>query len=131
MPEPHGGPMSKPVTLSARLPASRPVLANTTALMLLRGSNLAVRLGLLFLIARAVQPAEFGRLVLALSAAEVCKVLADFGMDTLAIREYALAADRAAVSGFAGSFAGCRVVCAALVQSGLIGWVLLTQPRSL
>ncbi|HXS83859.1 MAG TPA: polysaccharide biosynthesis C-terminal domain-containing protein [Methylomirabilota bacterium] len=116
-----------PCATSARLQAARPVLANTSALVILRGSNLAVRLGLLFLIARAVQPQDFGRLVLALSVAEVGKVLADFGMDTLAIREYALAADRGAVSRFAGSFAAGRVVCAALVQSGLIAWFLLTQ----
>ena len=119
--------MSRPAAI-ARGPAVRPVLANTAALVVLRGSNLAVRLGLLFLIARAVQPPEFGRLVLALSVAEVCKVVADFGMDTLAIREYALAADRAAVSVFAGSFAWCRVACAAVVQTGLITWFLVTQP---
>src|SRR5204862_1744400 len=83
---------------------ARPVLANTAALVVLRGSNLALRLGLLFLIARAVLPPEFGRLVLALSVAELGKVLADFGMDTLAIREYALAADRAEAGAFAASF---------------------------
>ena len=111
----------------AGVAAVRPVLANTSALVVLRGSNLALRLGLLFLIARAVQPPEFGHLVLALSVAEVGKVLADFGMDTIAIREYALAADRVTVSEFAGSFAWCRVVCAAVVQSGLIAWFLVTQ----
>jgi len=104
------------------------VLANTGALLVLRGSNLALRLGLLFLIARAVQPPEFGRLVLALSVVEVGKVLADFGMDTLAIREYALAADRAAVGEFAASFAWCRILCALVVQTAVVAWFLAMQP---
>ena len=107
---------------------ARPVLANTGALVVLRGSNLALRLGLLFLIARAVLPPEFGRLVLALSVAEVGKVLADFGMDTLAIREYALAADAQTAGAFAASFAWCRIACAAIVQSGVIAWFLMSQP---
>ena len=127
-PRPEGSMSSPSPVSSVPVAPARPVLANTSALVLLRGSNLALRLGLLFLIARVVQPPEFGHLVLALSVVEVGKVLADFGMDTIAIRQYALAADRVMVGGFAGSFAWCRVVCAAAVQSGLIAWFLVTQP---
>jgi len=114
----------------ARGLARRPVLANTGALVVLRGSNLAVRLGLLFLIARQLPPEQFGHLVLALSIVEVAKVLADFGMDTLAIREYAVQRGHEAQATFAASFATLRAFWALIVQAGVIGWFALTQPSA-
>lgn len=71
---------------------ARPVLANSVALVALRATNLLARLLLLFAIARQVTPTAFGTVVLVMSVAEIGKVLADFGLDTLAIREYSAAA---------------------------------------
>jgi O-antigen/teichoic acid export membrane protein len=129
---PSSDPQRPPDPARERGLAARPVLANTGALVLLRGSNLAVRLGLLFLIARQVVPQEFGRLVLALSVVEVAKVLADFGMDTLAIREFAVGAagaprPTAETATFTATFVSCRLVSSALVQAGLVLWFLLAQ----
>ena len=111
--------------------ARRPVLANTGALVVLRGSNLAVRLGLLFLIARQVPPESFGHLVLSLAVVEVAKVLADFGMDTLAIREYAVPRPPGELATFTASFAALRAMCALLVQAGVLAWLALAEPRAI
>lgn len=69
--------------------ASTSVWGNGIALVVLRAGNLATRLVLLFVLARDLPTPTFGAIVLALSVAEVGKVVADFGMDTIAIREYA------------------------------------------
>lgn len=112
----------------ARAIAGKPIVANSAALVMLRGSNLALRLGLLFLIARAVAPSSFGVLVFALSVAEIGKVLADFGTDTLAIRGFAVENEARAQRAFAASLAGAKLVLSGVVFIGLAAWLGMTQP---
>lgn len=66
-----------------------PVLSNTLALIVLRGTTTFTRLLVLFIIARSVAPDTFGAIVFALAVVELAKVVADFGVDTLAVRVYA------------------------------------------
>lgn len=118
---------------SPRLPAplrallARPVLANSVALVALRATNLAARLGLLFVIARLIPPAEFGMVVYALSIVEIAKVVSDFGMDTLAIREYAIGRDAAARTHFAASLAAAKTVFGVVVYGALAAYFLLMR----
>ena len=105
--------------------AKSPLFGNMVALVGLRATNLAARLVLLFLIARELPPAEFGLIVFALSVAEIAKVLADFGLDTLAIRTYAPPADHAR---FAAALAGAKVAFGILTYAGLALWFALARP---
>lgn len=99
------------------------VLGNGLALVVLRAGNLVTRLVLSFVLARDLPTATFGAIVLALSVAEVGKVVADFGMDTIAIREYAASREsspgRFASTLALGKWLGGLIVCTALV----VGWV--------
>jgi O-antigen/teichoic acid export membrane protein len=60
------------------------------AIVMLRGTTMGTRLLVLFIIARFASPAEFGVISFALAVAEIVKGMADFGVDTFAIRELAL-----------------------------------------
>lgn len=67
-----------------------PVLSNSLAALVLRGTTISARLIVLFVIASFATPAEFGRVAYAVAIAEIAKVIADFGIDTLSIREFAV-----------------------------------------
>lgn len=67
-----------------------PVSSNSFAALLLRGTTISTRLIVLFIIASFATPAEFGRVAFAIAIAEIAKVIADFGIDTLSIREFAI-----------------------------------------
>ena len=107
----------------------RPVLANSAALVALRATNLLARLLLLFAIAHQVPPAIFGLVVFALSVAEIGKVVADFGMDTLAIREYAAEPSSSSHARFAASLAAAKLVFGAGVYAALAAWFAWTATR--
>jgi O-antigen/teichoic acid export membrane protein len=98
------------------------VLANSVAVVALRATNLLARLVVLFAIARHASPADFGRIVLALSVAEIAKVAADFGMDTLAIREYALDAPPGGHGRFAASLAAAKLAFGVAAYAVLVAW---------
>lgn len=123
------------LSASRKLPAplrallARPVLANSVALIVLRATNLAARLVLLFVLARLVSPAEFGVVVFALSIVEIAKVLSDFGMDTLAIREYALEREDSQRARFAASLAAAKLLFGVGVYAALAGYFVLTRSR--
>jgi O-antigen/teichoic acid export membrane protein/GT2 family glycosyltransferase len=106
-----------------------PMLTNTAAVVSLRAGNLLARLGLLFVLARHLPPATFGLVVFALSVSEIAKVVADFGMDTLAIREYAREQAREAYARFAAGLAGAKLAIGTLAYAGLVGYLFATQSR--
>jgi O-antigen/teichoic acid export membrane protein len=109
--------------------ATHPLLTNSTALIALRATNLLARLALLFTIAHVVPPAAFGLVVFALSVTEIGKVAADFGMDTLAIREFAADTGRESHARFAASLAAAKVVFGAVVYAVLAAWFTWKGPR--
>lgn len=116
------------MSASLRALLRRPLVANSAALIALRAGNLAARLVLLFVIARVVSPASFGVVVLAVSAAEVAKVVADFGMDTIAIRTWAAGTPGAAHHRFAAALGGAKLLFGIAVYAALAAWFALTRP---
>lgn len=104
-----------------------PLLANSAALMALRAGNLIARLLLLITIARHVSPAAFGLVVFAVSVAEIAKVVSDFGIDTLAIREFAAERESRANDSFAAVLAAAKLSFGIVVYAALAGWFLLTR----
>lgn len=122
--------------MSARTPvehvrflATHPLFTNSTALIALRATNLLARLALLFAIAHVVPPATFGLVVFALSVTEIAKVAADFGMDTLAIREYAAETGRETHARFAAALAAGKLLFGLVVYALLAGWFVWKGPR--
>lgn len=107
---------------------AHPLLTNSTALVALRATNLLARLALLFAIAHVVPPAQFGLVVFALSVAEIGKVAADFGMDTLAIREFAGEGPPESHARFASALAAGKVVFGGLVYAALAAWFVWRAP---
>lgn len=123
--------MSASLASRARELLARPLLANSTALIALRATNLLARLAVLFAIAHVVPPSSFGLVVFALAVAEIGKVAADFGMDTLAIREFAAddPRDPGAHARFAAALAAGKLVFGGLVYATLAAWFLWRGPR--
>jgi len=105
-----------------------PLLTNSTALVALRATNLLGRLALLFAIAHSTTPSVFGVVVFVLSLAEIGKVAADFGMDTLAIREFAGDAPPSGSSRFAAALAAGKVVFGVITYAALALWLAWTGP---
>jgi O-antigen/teichoic acid export membrane protein len=64
----------------------REVLRNSIGTLLLRGTTYGVRVLGILVLARRASPEHFGTVALLMSAVEVARVLADFGVDTHAIR---------------------------------------------
>jgi O-antigen/teichoic acid export membrane protein/GT2 family glycosyltransferase len=106
-----------------------PVLANTGGLVALRATHLASRLLLLLVIAGQSDPHAFGRVIFALSVAEIGKVLADFGMDALAIREYAAERAPETHARFAASLAAAKLLLGGVVYLALGTYWSLSPSR--
>jgi len=70
------------------------IVKNTSATVVVRGTFGLARIVILLLIAGKFGPSEFGRLALALSIVDILKVVADLGIDTIAIRYFAANAAR-------------------------------------
>ena len=69
---------------------NQPLFTNSFAIVVVRGTTMATRLLVLFLIARHVEPKIFGVISFVLAIVEISKCLADFGADTIAVREFAV-----------------------------------------
>ncbi len=67
-----------------------PLIKNTGSTIIIRGLSGITRVFILLLITRQFGPVEFGRLVLVLSVTEIFKVMADIGLDTIAIRRLSM-----------------------------------------
>lgn len=65
------------------------LLSNTASSIIIRGTTTLTRILVLFIIANYTTPQFFGIITFAVAIVEITKVIADFGVDTYAIREYA------------------------------------------
>lgn len=64
------------------------LIRNSLSTLFVRGVLGAGRILILLLIARGFEPAEFGIFILVFSFVEVSKAIAEFGIDTVSIREF-------------------------------------------
>ncbi len=88
----------------------RPIITNTAALILLRGTTVGTRVLAMFLIARFAAPNDFGNLAFLLSVVEITKIIADFGLDTLAVRELAIKNQVELAQAFINSLAVAKLI---------------------
>jgi O-antigen/teichoic acid export membrane protein len=80
----------------------REVLRNSVGTLLLRGTTYGVRVLGILVLARRAAPEHFGTIALLMSAVEVARVLADFGVDTHAIRLMAVEKGEKLAQGLGG-----------------------------
>jgi O-antigen/teichoic acid export membrane protein len=103
------------------------IFSNSIAVLLLRGTTIFTRIAALFVIAKFTNSQEFGMVSVAVALAEIGKVVADFGTDTLSLKEYAIASAPQRLSKFAGTVAHTKFVCCLLVYAGLSAYFLAVE----
>src|SRR2546427_926751 len=105
-----------------------PAIVNTMATLALRGTTIGGRLVVLFLIAYVATPAEFGLVTFVLAIVETAKAVADFGVDTFAVREFAVTQDRDSQRLLASTLRQTKLICSAIVYLAiLIAFLLLSR----
>jgi O-antigen/teichoic acid export membrane protein len=107
------------------------VAQNSIATLIVRGSVVAVRVVVLYFVARRSEVEVFGYIGIALSLAEIGKVVADFGLDTLSVREYALAGPSVRRSELIRLVAANKVVLGILIALMLAALLLIQVPGNL
>ncbi|HEX6288545.1 MAG TPA: oligosaccharide flippase family protein [Herpetosiphonaceae bacterium] len=116
--------------LSAIKKRINPLVSNTLSVTILRGTNTLTRVICLFIIARFLNPDLFGMIVFAMTVAEIAKVVADFGVDTLVIREFATTQSERYRQRLAGTAAQAKMVCGLIAYVLLLLCFALTQPQA-
>jgi O-antigen/teichoic acid export membrane protein len=103
------------------------VFSNSIAVLLLRGTTIFTRIAALFVIAKLTNSPEFGMVSIAVALAEIGKVVADFGTDTLSLKEYAVTSEPGRLQKFAGTVAQTKLLCCSLVYAGLSSYFLAVE----
>lgn len=104
-----------------------PLVSNTLSVTILRGTNTLTRVICLFIIASFLNPDIFGMIVFAMTVAEIAKVVADFGIDTLIIREFATTQNQSYRQRLAATVAQTKILCGVLAYVGLLLFFALTE----
>src|SRR3989442_4137859 len=105
-----------------------PAIVNTMATLALRGTTIGARLVVLFIIAHFASPAEFGIVTFSLAIVEIAKAVADFGVDTFAVREFAVTQERDSQRLLASTILKTKLACGALVYLVVvIAFLLLSR----
>jgi O-antigen/teichoic acid export membrane protein len=104
------------------------IFSNSIAVLLLRGTTIFTRIAALFVIAKLTNSQAFGMVSIAVALAEIGKVVADFGTDTLSLKEYAIDADPGRLQKFAGTVARTKLLCCLVVYTALAGYFLVVEP---
>lgn len=93
------------------------ILKNSILTALIRGASFGVRIFALLIAARYSEPAYFGTIALFFTVAEIGRLVADFGIDTYTMREYASHRDKAVLKRTIGA-AMCAKIILGLVTAG-------------
>lgn len=92
------------------------ILKNSILTALIRGASFGVRIFALLIAARYSEPAYFGTIALFFTVAEIGRLVADFGIDTYTMREYASHRDKMVLKRTIGA-----AMCAKLVLGLITG----------
>jgi O-antigen/teichoic acid export membrane protein len=108
-----------------------PIIKNTGSTVLIRGLFGVARIFVLLLITKQFGPSDFGRLSLVLSITEIFKVMADFGLDTVAIRRFSvnrLLSDRILKNALTLKLIGATIAYAA---ANIFFWLMYSNTEGL
>lgn len=102
----------------------RNILGNSILTALIRGSSFGVRIFALLISARYSDPAYFGTIALFFTIAEIGRLVADFGIDTYTMREYASHRNKQMLERTIGSAICAKIVLGLIVASAGLGLML-------
>jgi O-antigen/teichoic acid export membrane protein len=102
--------------------------SNSIAVIFLRGTTIFTRIAALFMIAKMTNSSDFGMVSIAVAIAEIGKVVADFGTDTLSLKEYAINSDPIKLQDFALSVGKAKALCSVVVYTIISIYFLISEP---
>ncbi|MCG9889478.1 MAG: oligosaccharide flippase family protein [Thermosynechococcaceae cyanobacterium MS004] len=70
------------------------MLSNTISILFVKGFSIFARIISLLILAKFSSPDEFGIISLMVAVAEILKFIADFGIDTLSVRDFAISPNK-------------------------------------
>jgi O-antigen/teichoic acid export membrane protein len=70
------------------------MFSNTISILFVKGFSISARIISLLILAKFSSPDEFGIISLMVAAAEILKFVADFGIDTLSVRDFAISPNK-------------------------------------
>ena len=113
----------------------RRLISNTLAAIVLRGSVMATQLGIVLLPTLFVEVGTFGAIAFVISIVELFKTFADFGVDTLATREFARITDAqphhtGVLHQFAQRVMSQKLICATIGYVAVLLFYGFTQPAN-
>lgn len=109
------------------------ILGNSILTALIRGSSFGVRIFALLISAHYSEPAYFGTIALFFTIAEIGRLVADFGIDTYTMREYASHRNKQVLEHTIGSAICAKMILGLLVAGLSLGamWYLRGSNLSL
>jgi O-antigen/teichoic acid export membrane protein len=96
------------------------MITNTISILFVKGFSISARIILLLFLAKFTSPDEFGVISLMVAAAEILKFVADFGIDTLSIRDFAISPNRKTREILASNIALIKVIFGLIVYGLMI-----------
>ncbi|CAK0781285.1 membrane hypothetical protein [Gammaproteobacteria bacterium] len=103
------------------------VLSNSLAVLVVRGTTILLRLIIVFVIAGFATPNEFGRVAYSIAIAEIARVVADFGIDTLSIREFSILRMESERQIYASAVAITKLILGVIIYLLFLVFFLLTR----
>ena len=107
------------------------ILKNSILTALIRGASFGVRIFALLIAARYSEPAYFATIALFFTVAEIGRLLADFGIDTYTMREYASHRNKAVLRQTIGAAMSAKLVLGLLVAIASTVVMLHLRPGEL
>jgi O-antigen/teichoic acid export membrane protein len=114
--------------MGLRALVGRQMFANSVNTLVVRGSIVGLRLLIIFFVARVTEPATFGFVALCMSLSEIGRILSDFGVDALSVRDYAIADSDATRSHIAARTAKSKALLGVLVLVVLSAYLMMYYP---
>lgn len=99
------------------------ILGNSVVTALIRGSSFGGRIISLLIVAYYSEPAYFGRIALFFTVAEVARLVADFGVDTYTMREYASHRSKQTLEETVSSAICAKIIFGLVVASISLGFM--------
>jgi O-antigen/teichoic acid export membrane protein len=106
------------------------MITNTISILFVKGLSISARIILLLFLAKFTSPDEFGIISLMVAAAEILKFVADFGIDTLSIRDFAISPDRKTREILASNIALIKVIFSLIIYGLMVLTVWVSKYKA-
>jgi O-antigen/teichoic acid export membrane protein len=106
------------------------MLSNTISILFVKGFSIFARIISLLILAKFSSPDEFGIISLMVSAAEILKFVADFGIDTLSVRDFAISPNKKTKCIIASNVAVIKLILGLVVYCLMLLGICLSKYHS-